>query len=120
MTRIVSNLFNRPVSAHTNRPAADKSVTFQNSPGIVVHDFFDLNSKRRLEFFYMLGQKSGDELNTITKLIAALLKKGIVGYEYLNVNNKPYKSFITTQIGSQKLYGKKLYTNRTPSSNFII
>ncbi len=68
----------------------------------------------------MLGQKSGDEMNTITKLIAALLKKGIVGYKYLNVNNKLYKSFITTQIGSQKLYGKKLYTNRTLSSNFII
>lgn len=57
-------------------------------------DTSDLNEPEKKEFF---------------KMLAALIKKGVVGYEIIEVNGKPEKHYIVNEIGDQRLYGKKLY-----------
>ncbi|MFP4544009.1 MAG: hypothetical protein ACLFQU_07215 [Candidatus Kapaibacterium sp.] len=61
----------------------------------------------RLDSFFNLGRAadfdmsdmSNDEKETYLKTLAALLKEGIVGYDYYEVNGRIEKRFITTQIG---------------------
>ena len=84
----------------------DKSRTF---PKYSINDFLDLSSRNSLEFIFDLSRKKNDKFETMSRIIASLLKKGIVGYEYLDVRNKPYKSFITTRIGDHRLQGARLY-----------
>jgi hypothetical protein len=57
-------------------------------------DTSDLNEEERKEFLKMLSD---------------LIKKGIVGYEILEVNGKPEKHYIVNQIGDERTYGAKLY-----------
>lgn len=59
-------------------------------------DTSDLNKSERTEFLNM---------------IARLLKEGIVGYEILEVDGKPEKHFIVTQIGNERIKGAKLYNH---------
>lgn len=82
-------------------------------PKGLVNDFSDLSSKNRLKFIFELSRKNDDEFKTMSRIIASLLKTGIVGYEYLDVRNKPYKSFITTRIGDHRLHGARLYKRGT-------
>jgi len=49
------------------------------------------------------------EKEEFIKMLAALLKRGIVGYEILEVNGKPEKHYIVNQIGNKRIYGAKLY-----------
>ncbi|MEJ5351152.1 MAG: hypothetical protein WHS65_06140 [Melioribacteraceae bacterium] len=60
-------------------------------------DIDDLNDKEKEEFLKMLSE---------------LLKRGIVGYEILEVNGKPEKHYIVNQIGDERIYGAKLYKKR--------
>ena len=55
------------------------------------------------------ASKYSDEDITLLKILSKLLKKGIVGYEYLEINKAPYKSFITTSIGDTRLKNAKPY-----------
>lgn len=60
-------------------------------------DLTDLNDKEKEEFM---------------KMLAELIKRGIVGYEILEVNGKPEKHYIVNQIGDQRIYGAKLYKKK--------
>jgi len=60
-------------------------------------DIDDLNDKEKEEFMKMLSE---------------LIKRGIVGYEILEVNGKPEKHYIVNQIGNERIYGAKLYKKR--------
>ncbi len=60
-------------------------------------DLDDLNDKEKEEFM---------------KMLAELLKRGIVGYEVLEVNGKPEKHYIVNQIGNERIYGAKLYKKK--------
>lgn len=74
----------------------------------------------KLENFLNLGRP--DRLNTddlsdgerdeFLKMLSALLKKGIVGFEELEVNGRKEKHYIVTQIGDARLRGAKLYRKR--------
>ncbi len=57
-------------------------------------DVSDLNDAEKEEFY---------------KMLAKLIKAGIVGYEILEVNGKPEKHYIVNQIGDQRIKGAKLY-----------
>ncbi len=71
----------------------------------------------RIDRFLNLGRPDRlktDDLNDsekkeFLKILADLIRKGIVGYEILEVNGKPEKHFIVNEIGDQRLYGAKLY-----------
>ncbi|MEG8946172.1 hypothetical protein [Rosettibacter firmus] len=60
-------------------------------------DIDDLNDKEKEEFM---------------KMLAELLKRGIVGYEILEVNGRPEKHYIVNQIGNERIYGAKLYKRK--------
>ena len=49
------------------------------------------------------------EKEEFLKMLANLLKHGIIGYEILEVNGQPEKHFIVNQIGDERIYGAKLY-----------
>ena len=94
-----------------------------NSPGTqdiyrkirTADKIFDLGFSNRFDYIVPLlsaGKKGRQKINPLLNIISSLLKKGIVGYEYLDVNNRPYKSFITTRIGDLRLSGAKPYRKK--------
>ena len=73
-----------------------------------VDKFLNLGNPDRLEFSKM----NAAEKDEFLKMLASVIKKGIVGYEVLDVKGKPEKHFIENEIGDQRLYGAKLYKKK--------
>jgi hypothetical protein len=74
-----------------------------------IDDFLNLGKPDRLSTEGM----SKEEKDEFLKMLSILLKKGIVGYEVLEVDGKPEKHFIVNQIGNQRIYGAELYKNKS-------
>jgi hypothetical protein len=68
-------------------------------------DFLNLGNSDRLNIDD-LNPKEKDEF---LKMLADLIKKGVIGYEVLDVNGKPEKHYIDLEIGDKRIYGAKLY-----------
>jgi len=68
-------------------------------------DFFNLGQSESLS----LDDMSEDEKDTFLSMLSALLSKGVMGYEMLEIEDGvPEKYFIVNQIGSQETYSKPL------------
>ena len=65
-----------------------------------VDNFLDFGSSKNLDF----SNFSKEEMESFLKIMSTLMKKGIVGYEYYEVNGKIEKHFMTTSIGNRRLY----------------
>jgi hypothetical protein len=74
-----------------------------------VDRFLNLGSSDRIP----IGKITPEEVEKFGKMLSKLLKKGIVGYEVLDVNGRPEKHFIDVMIGDHRLYGKKQYIDRS-------
>ncbi len=74
-----------------------------------IDDFLNLGKPDRLSTDGMTKEEKDEFL----KMLSILLKKGIVGYEVLEVDGKPEKHFIVNQIGNQRIYGAELYKNKS-------
>ncbi len=61
---------------------------------------FNLSHRNTGDLINLTTKKGDKEYDSIFKNINKLIKHGVVGYEYLSVKNKPYKSFLSTQIAS--------------------
>lgn len=70
--------------------------------------FLNLGNSNRLD----IDDLNEKEKNEFMKMLSELLKRGVVGYEILEVNGKPEKHYIVNQIGNQRIYGAKLYKKR--------
>ncbi len=70
--------------------------------------FLNLGRKDRLD----LSDLNEAEKEEFMKMLAALIKRGIVGYEVLEINGKPEKHYIVNQIGNERTYGAKLYKKK--------
>lgn len=70
-----------------------------------IESFLNLGKADRLD----ISGLNDAEKEEFLKMLATLLKEGIVGYEIIDVNGKPEKHYIVNQIGNERLYGKKLY-----------
>ncbi len=68
----------------------DRSDTFD-----LIDQFLDLGSGG-----LDLANLSKEELAEAFKVIADLVERGIVGYEYRKINGEPHKVFIDVAIGS--------------------
>lgn len=75
-----------------------------------IDDFLNLGKPDRLAMDGM----NEEEKKEFLKMLASLLKKGIVGYEVLKVNGKPEKHFIVNQIGNERIKGANLYKDKSP------
>lgn len=90
-------------------PAKD-SVEISNTSKVYdrIDKFLNLGRPDRLE----IGDMNSAERDEFLKMLADLLKKGIVGYEVLEVNGKPEKHYIVNQVGDERLKGAKLYLKK--------
>ena len=70
-----------------------------------LNDFLNLGKPGRMD----VSDLSPGEKEEFLKMLAALLKKGIIGYEVREVDGKPEKHYIVNQIGNKRLYGTELY-----------
>ena len=76
---------------------------------------------RKLDEFLNLG--STRDLNTddltpqereiFFKMLSSLLKHGVVGYHVYEVNGRPEKHYLVNTIGDSRLYGKKLWRDKS-------
>jgi hypothetical protein len=66
-----------------------------------VDNFLDFGSSKNLDFSHF----SDEEMESFLKVMSTLMKEGIVGYEYYEVNGRIEKHFMTTSIGNRRLYG---------------
>ena len=64
-----------------------------------IDNFFDFGSSKGLNFNDFSKQELEQYLSTMSKL----LKKGIIGWKYYEVNGQIEKHFIVTSIGDQRL-----------------
>jgi len=65
-----------------------------------VDEFLDMNKNFDIQ---LKGLNKNEKNNTI-KMIAKLLKKGIVGYQNYKIDGRIEKKFLTTSIGDSRLY----------------
>lgn len=87
-------------------PKSDSAEISNTSKALGKLDkFLNLGRSNRLD----IDDLNDSEKEEFIKMLAALLKRGIVGYEILEVNGKPEKHYIVNQIGNERLYGAKLY-----------
>jgi len=70
-----------------------------------VEGFLNLGKPNRLD----ISDLNDAEKEEFYKMLAKLIKAGIVGYEILEVNGKPEKHYIVNQLGDQRIKGAKLY-----------
>lgn len=70
--------------------------------------FMNLGASDRLD----ISDLNDEEKKEFLKMLSALIKKGIVGYEVLKVKGKPEKHFLETEIGDERLKGAKLYKKK--------
>ncbi|MGK9475662.1 hypothetical protein [Melioribacter sp. OK-6-Me] len=70
--------------------------------------FLNLGRKDRLD----LSDLNAAEKEEFMKMLASLIKRGVVGYEILEINGKPEKHYIINQIGNERTYGAKLYKKK--------
>lgn len=91
-------------------PAKTDTIEISNTAKVYdkVDKFFNLGREGRADLSKM-NKKEKDEF---LKMTADLIKKGVVGFEVLNVNGKPEKHFIETEIGDQRIKGAKLYKKK--------
>ena len=83
-----------------------------------VDNYLNLSHRNTYELFEAFTSPESENRTQTLNTISKLAKRGIIGYEYLDLNNKPYKSFIST--GMVQPYSKlKIYRkNPNPSSHF--
>ncbi len=91
-----------------NRNNDKLNLNFSSRALNKLDDFFNLGKPDRLD----ISDLSAADKKEFLKMLSKLLQKGIVGYEYLEVNGKKEKHFIVTQIGNERIKGAKLYKDR--------
>ena len=71
-----------------------------------VDRFFNLGSDSRFSSWDSLSPR---EKTLFINMVAELAQKGLIGYEVVDIDNRPYKSFATTQIGDTLTSHAPLY-----------
>ncbi len=86
------------------------SVEISNTAKVYdkIDNFLNLNAKNRLD----LSDLSESEKEEFFKMLHALIKRGIIGYEYLEVNGKKEKHFIVNEIGNERIYGARKWRDK--------
>jgi hypothetical protein len=99
-------------NAKKTGPGSTPKDSFEISDTAKVYDridkFLNLGRPDRLD----VSDLNDSEKKEFLKMLSDLIKRGIVGYEVLEVNGRPEKHFIVNQIGDERLYGAKLYKRK--------
>ncbi len=83
------------------------TISYSNKVFNKIDRFLDLGST------FNIGMKdlSESEKEQFLKILVKLLKKGIVGYNYYEINGRVEKHFITASIGNRRLYDQRILRN---------
>lgn len=79
-----------------------------------IDDFLNLGKPDRLN---MEGLSKGEK-EEFLKMLSKLLKEGIVGYEYLEVDGKKEKHFIVNQLKNDRIRGSRLWNKLRDEPSF--
>lgn len=87
--------------------SAKDSIEISNTSKVYdrIDKFLNLGRRDRLD----ISDLNNSEKEEFLKMLTNLIKKGIIGFEVLEVNGKPEKHYIVNQIGDERLSGAKLY-----------
>jgi hypothetical protein len=98
------------IKGRNSSQAKSDSIEISNTAKVYDNDdkFLNLGNSDRTK----LSKMNAAEKDEFLKMLATTLKKGIVGYEVLNVNGKPEKHFVENEIGDERIYGAKLYKKK--------
>lgn len=90
--------------------SAKDSIEISNTSKVYdrIDKFLNLGRPDRLD----VSDLSNAEREEFLKMLADLIRKGIVGFELLEVNGKPEKHYIVNQIGDERLKNAKLYKKK--------
>jgi hypothetical protein len=103
---IYSSLLEKTKTTAKDNPKKDSIEISNTSKAFAKIDrFLNLGAPDRLD----TEDLNPAEKEEFLKMLSDLLKKGVVGYEILEVNGKPEKHYIVNQIGDERLKGAKLY-----------
>ncbi len=83
------------------------AMSYNNKVFNKIDRFLDLGST----FNIGMRDLTDTEKEQFLTILAKLLKKGIVGYNYYEINGRVEKHFITASIGNRRLYGQKILRN---------
>ncbi|MFP4213784.1 MAG: hypothetical protein ACLFRL_06695 [Desulfohalobiaceae bacterium] len=70
------------------------------------HSFFNLSSRNRLQGYLGLNP---EEKQAFAETVGELAQNGHIGYEILDVQNRPYKSFIDSKIADSQISKAQTY-----------
>jgi len=75
-----------------------------------VNEYLNLSHRNLNNLFEIFNAQNSEDIQETLDIINRLIKHGIVGYEYLEIRNRPYKCFISTGLVSPfsraKIYRK--------------
>lgn len=63
-----------------------------------VNEYLNLSHRNLNNLFEIFNAQNSEDIQETLDIINRLIKHGIVGYEYLEIRNRPYKCFISTGL----------------------
>ena len=106
-----TSIYQGTVAKKLNLPAKNISKDRANLFG-AIDEYLNLSHRKFDNFYKLIKSPESENTQKILNSINTLIKHGIIGYEYLDIRNRPYKSFITTKLVSPyskaKIYRKPL------------
>lgn len=107
--KAIINKTNSFFSKEKNNFAIDDKIEISNTAKAfdAVNKILDLGNSNRFSEAE-LDKLNPKEKQEFLKMLSILLKKGIVGYEVLEIKGKPVKYYIVNEIGDKRTYGAKL------------
>lgn len=81
-----------------------------------VDNFLDFGTTKNLDF----SNFDKEEMKSFLKVMSTLMKKGIVGYEYYEVNGKIEKHFMTTSLGNRRLYNAEWKERKDSRGGWLV
>ena len=108
LTVFYSSVVNKNDASKDEAPGDTVQLSDTSKVFSKLDNFMNLGKRDR----FNVSDLNDEEKKEFLKMLSELLKRGIVGYEVLEVNGKPEKHYIVNQIGDQRIYGAKLYKKK--------
>ena len=106
----ISNTFQSEIPERLKLSAKDiqKKYLPPEKPNLLdsIDEYLNLSHRKLNNFFKIIESPKSEETDKILKTINKLIKRGVVGYEYLNIKNRPYKSYLSTGLVSPYSHAK--------------
>ncbi len=110
-SNILQNLYSTYVKKENekeNKTSDSIEISNTSKAFAKLDNFLNLGKSDRLD----TSDLNEEERKEFLKMLSSLIKKGVVGYEVLEVNGRPEKHYVVNQIGDERISGAKLYKKK--------